>query len=98
MPNGTNRRMEELFSLIDTDTNLFKTLIEQDFIQFRYIVDCFNHGIGIASEGSTSNSAKRHLSTLAKYRKKCLALLNAPSVQEFIDSKEPLFTDKPYIS
>lgn len=85
-PNGTNARMKDILSVM-TDTNVREALIDPELIDFRYIVDTFNHGL--------ETQSKRKLAMLAKDRSKCLGLLNAPSIQEFMDSTDPRFTETP---
>lgn len=89
MPNGSGSRMNEILDVL-YNTNLAKTLKSKDAITFRYIVDTFNHGL--------EPNSKSRLSKLALDRQKCLALLNTPSMKEFLDSTDPRFTDAPTAS
>jgi hypothetical protein len=89
MPNGSGSRMNEILDVL-YNTNLAKTLKSKDAIDFRYIVDTFNHGL--------EPNSKSRLSKLAKDRQKCIALLNTPSMKEFLDSTDPRFTDAPTAS
>jgi hypothetical protein len=86
MPNGSNARMNQILDVL-YDTNLAVTLKSKDAIDFRYIVDTFNHGL--------EPNSKSRLTRLAKMRQKALALLNTPSINEFINSTDPRFTDAP---
>lgn len=85
-PNGSNSRMNEILDVI-YDTNLAVTLKSKDAIDFRYIVDTFNHGI--------EPNSKWRFAKLAKLRQKAMALVNTPSMKEFINSTDPRFTDAP---
>jgi len=86
VPNGTEDRMNEIFNdTIGGGTNLFTGLIDKDLISYRYIVDSF--GLGIEPQ------SKYQLSYLAKSRQNVLAIINAPSMQDFRESTDPRFTD-----
>jgi len=85
-PNGTGSRMNDILDVL-YDTNLSVTLKSKDAIDFRYIVDTFNHGL--------EPNSKWRFSYLAKLRQKALALINTPTMKEFIDSTDPRFTDAP---
>jgi hypothetical protein len=89
MPNGSNLRMNEILDVI-YNTNLATTLKSKDAIDFRYIVDTFNNGL--------EPNSKWRLAKLAKMRQKAMALLNTPSMKQFIDSTDPRFTDAPTAS
>jgi hypothetical protein len=86
MPNGTNQRMREIYSVM-TDTSLATALTDPEMINFRYMVDTFNHGL--------EPQSKRYLSKFVKTRQKCLGLLNTPTVDEFRKSSNPRFTTTP---
>ena len=78
MPNGTNKRQNEILSMISEDndrSNLYKALIDIDNIQWRYVVDTFGYGI--------ENECKKVYSLLCKGRQAGLALVNAPSMKDF---------------
>lgn len=86
VPNGTEDRMNLIMDdTIGGNTNLFNALIDKDAISYRYIVDGF--GLGISSQ------SKYQLSYLAKQRQNALAILNAPSMQDFRESTDPRFVD-----
>lgn len=89
MPNNTDDRMNSILQVL-YDTNLAVTLKSKDAITFRYIVDTFNGGI------ETNSKAK--LAKLAKLRQQSLALLNTPSIKQFLGSTDPSFTDAPTAS
>jgi len=81
-------QLEKIYGVIE-NTNLGITLASKDIITFRYLIDTF--GFGIAPQ----MGPKSILTRLAKNRQKCMAILNAPSIQEFMDSTDPRFTDDP---
>ena len=89
MPNGTNERQNKILEMISEHnvySNLYKTLIDRDYIQWRYLVDTF--GCGIEDE------CKKVYSLLCKGRQSGLAIVNAPSMKDFKRSVEPSFVDK----
>jgi hypothetical protein len=69
------------------NTNIAATLAAKDVISFRYIVDTFS--------GQILPNSKYQLSKLAMMRQKALALINAPSMEQFRASTDPRFTDAP---
>jgi hypothetical protein len=85
-PNGTDARVSELLDVM-YDTNIAATLATKDVISFRYIVDTFS--------GQILPNSKYQLSKLAMMRQKALALINAPSMEQFRNSTDPRFTDAP---
>lgn len=86
VPNGTEDRMNLIMDdTIGGNTNLFNALIDKDAVSYRYIVDGF--GLGISAQ------SKYQLSYLASKRQNALAILNAPSMQDFRESTNPKFTD-----
>ena len=88
MPDGTNERQNEILNMIsekNVHSNLYKALIDRDYVQWRYIVDTF--GLGIESE------CKKIYSLLCKGRQSGLAIVNAPSMKDFKKSTEPSFVD-----
>ena len=88
LPNDTEIQLNKILSVIE-DTNIGKTLADNDIIQFRYIVDTFD-GFPEKMMGS-----KVILSRLAKSKGKCMALLNVPSIKKFTNSVDPRFTEEP---
>ena len=89
MPNGKNDRQNEILDMLsetNTRSNLYKALIDRDYIQWRYIVDTF--GLGV------ENECKKVYSLLCKGRQSGLAIINAPSMQDFKRSIEPSFVDE----
>lgn len=88
LPNNSEEQLEKIYGVLE-NTNVGKTLADNDIIQFRYIVDTFGNGL------KPGLGAKSILSRLAMKKQKCMAILNAPKIQEFIESVDPRFTDEP---
>ena len=85
-PNGTDARVTEILDVM-YNTNIAATLATKDVISFRYIVDTFS--------GVILPNSKFQLSKLAMMRGQALALINAPSMEQFQDSVDPRFTAAP---
>ena len=93
MPGGNsdierNARQNKILDMIsehNTNSNLYKSLIDRDYIQWRYVIDTFGYGI--------ENECKKVYSLLCKGRQAGLALVNAPSMKDFKRSIEPSFVD-----
>lgn len=92
LPGGVNKQaqLEKILGVLDdANTNLTKTLIDRELISFRYIVDTFDGGL------NTMTYPKTYLTKLASRKGKCLAIMNAPSIREFMTSNDPRFTSEP---
>lgn len=93
MPGGEtdrerNDRQNEILEMIseaNENSNLYKALIDRDYIQWRYVVDTFGYGI--------EDECKKVYALLCKGRQSGLALVNAPSMRDFKRSIEPSFVD-----
>lgn len=88
MPNGTNERQNKILEMIcenNLNSNLYKALIDRDYVQWRYVVDTFGYGI--------ESECKKVYGLLCKGRQAALALVNAPSMKDFKRSIEPSFVD-----
>jgi hypothetical protein len=93
MPGGEtdqerNNRQNKILNMIsetNIHSNLYKALIDRDYIQWRYVVDTFGYGI--------ENECKKVYALLCKGRQSGLALVNAPSMKDFKRSVEPSFVD-----
>lgn len=91
MPDGTNDRQHQILDLLEEEneeTNLFKSLIDRELIQFRYLVDTFGYGI--------EENCKAQYTKLCKKRKSAFALVNMPSCNDFKNSEDPSFVDANY--
>jgi len=83
LPDGTNAQQNNILYDTLSGTNLYKALIDKENITYRYIVDTFGNGL--------EANSKSILGTLAKDRQNALAIVNAPSIQDFKDSTDPTF-------
>ena len=93
IPDGTNERQNEILDMLrenpefpSTTSNLFKALIDRDYVQFRYLIDTF--GLGLEEE------CKKVYTQLCKRRTSALAIVNCPSQLYFKKSIDPSFTNK----
>lgn len=90
---GTNltkaSQLEKILNVVTPGSNLYNALADNDTIRFRYIVDTFDGGL------SNESYPKNKLTKLAKTKGRCLAIMNAPSIEEFRKSNDPRFTDTP---
>jgi len=88
LPDGTAERLEGTGGILDylfTDTLIPQALSNGELIDFRYVVDTYS--------GTISSSSKYQLAKLAAVNGQAMALLNAPSVQQFERSVDPSFID-----
>lgn len=88
LPDGTAERLEGTGGILDylfTDTLIPQALANGELIDFRYVVDTYS--------GTISSSSKYQLAKLAAVNGQAMALLNAPSVQQFERSVDPSFID-----
>lgn len=76
--------VKKIYSMLE-DAGISKGLLNDDSIDFRYIVDTLSYGIGDSCGG------KVYLSKLAKEKHHCTALINAPSMSDFAASDAPFF-------
>lgn len=89
IPNGTNERQNKILEMIsehNEHSNLYKALIDRDYVQWRYLVDTFGFGI--------EDECKKVYALLCKGRQAGLAIVNAPSMKDFKRSIEPSFVDE----
>ena len=93
MPDGTNECQNKILDMLrenpefpSTTSNLFRALIDRDYVQFRYLVDSF--GLGLEEE------CKKVYTQLCKRRTSSLAIVNCPSQFDFKKSLDPSFTNK----
>lgn len=91
LPGGLNKvgQLRKILEMLDPiNSNLVQMLKDRDIITFRYVVDTFDGGL------DTMCGPKVQLTRLAKARQKCLAIMNAPAIKEFIASTDPRFTEE----
>ena len=93
LPNGSDSQLAKIYGMLDpANSNLSEALSSRHVIAFRYIIDTFNGGL------QPQSYPKNIVTKLAKKRQLCLAIMNAPSIQKFIDSTDPRFTELPTAS
>lgn len=85
---GSEDQVDKIYGVL-YNTNIALALTDKNIIDFRYIVDTMSFGLRPMMGG------KVYISRLAKDKGKCLALLNAPPIEDFIKSTDPVFTDEP---
>lgn len=92
-PNGTNERQNEILDMLreeplydSTTSNLYKSLCDRDYIQWRYLVDTFGYGL--------EEECKSVYTLLCQGRKSALAIINCPSQADFKKSTDPSFINK----
>ena len=89
VPNGTNERQNKILDMIsehNNHSNLYKALIDRDYVQWRYIVDTFGYGI--------EDECKKVYGLLCKGRQSGFAFVNAPSMKDFKRCTNPSFVDE----
>ena len=90
LPNGSNSQLAKILGMLDpANSNISEGLSSRHVIAFRYIVDTFNGGL------NTQSFPKNIVTSLAKRRQKCMAIMNAPSISQFVASTDPRFTEAP---
>lgn len=92
-PDGTNDRQNQILDMLrehpwytSTVSNLYKTLCDRDYIQWRYLIDTFGYGL--------EEECKSVYTLLCKGRQAALAIVNCPSQADFKKSYDPSFTNK----
>lgn len=92
-PDGTNDRQNEILDMLrehpwytSTVSNLYKTLCDRDYIQWRYLIDTFGYGL--------EEECKNVYTLLCQGRKAALAIVNCPSQADFKKSLDPSFVNK----
>ena len=78
--------VEKIYAMLE-DKGIRRGLLNNDSIDFRYIVDTMAYGLRENCGG------KVHLANLALDKKHCTALINAPSMTQFAQSDQPFFGD-----
>lgn len=90
LPDGSTSQLTKILGMLDpANSNLRESLISRHIISFRYVIDTFSGGLNAYS------APKNYLTILAKKRQKCMAIMNAPSMAQFIASTDPRFTELP---
>ena len=78
--------VEKIYKMLE-DIGIRKGLLNNETMDFRYIVDTMSGGLG------SSTGAKKYLAELAMEKGSCTALINLPSMSDFAKSNAPLFCD-----
>ena len=78
--------VEKIYKMLE-DPGIRKGLLNDEMIDFRYIVDTLGGGLGNECRG------KKYLSKLAMDKGHCTALINMPSMSDFANSNAPIFCD-----
>lgn len=76
--------VEKIYAMLE-DPGIRRGLLNNDSIDFRYIVDTMAYGLGRNCGG------KVHLARLAADKQHCTALINVPSMSQFASSDAPFF-------
>lgn len=76
--------VEKIYSML-YDSGINRGLLNDDSIDFRYIVDTMAYGL------DENMGGKKYLSMLAMDKKHCTALINFPSMSQFAASDAPFF-------
>lgn len=84
--------IEKIYSFLE-DSGIRKGLLNNDIIDFRYIVDTMGGGLGGYDSSNNAFNGKKYLSELAADKGRCTALLNLPSMSDFAASTAPIFCD-----
>lgn len=93
MPDGTNDRQNMILDMLrdepeypSTVSNLYRALIDRNYVQWRYLIDTF--GLGLEEE------CKSVYTKLCQGRMAGFAIVNCPSQMDFKKSLDPSFTNK----
>ena len=84
---GEDVPIAKIYGMLE-DKGIRRGLLNNDVMNFRYIIDTMAHGLG---EGLGS---KKFLSKLAQDKLSCLAFISAPSVKEFSTNGYTAFYDE----
>lgn len=78
--------IEKIYGMLE-DPGIKRGLLNNDQIDFRYVVDTMGGGMGPECGG------KVHLAKLAQAKQHCTALINIPSMSDFAKSDAPVYCD-----
>ena len=85
IPNGTETRQNTILNVIDTNTSIYKGLINKNKISWRYLVDSF--GLGLVE------NSKQQYVDLCGEKLSCIGFVNMPSAKQFKKSTNPSFVN-----
>jgi hypothetical protein len=84
---GEDVAIAKIYGMLE-DKGIRRSLMNNDVMNFRYVIDTMSHGLG---EGLGS---KKYLSNLAQDKLSCLAFISAPSEKEFATNGYTSFYDE----
>jgi hypothetical protein len=85
LPDGTEAKQNQVLNLVAKGTPLFKSLINKEAFDFRYLIDSF--GLGLVER------SKQQLVDICGERLDVFGFLNMPSIRSFKNSSSPSFVD-----
>lgn len=78
--------VKKIYSMLE-DSGIRRGLLNNETIDFRYVVDTLSGGLG------TECGGKKYLAKLAEDKGHCTALINMPSMSDFANSTSPYFCE-----
>lgn len=85
LPNGSSSRQSDILSYLFDYTAIPQALASGEAVDFRYVVDTY--------AGDVSSSSKYYMAKIAALHGQAMAILNAPSIEQFEKSTDPSFID-----
>lgn len=73
---GDDAAIAQIYEVLE-DKGVRRSLLNDDIINFRYVIDTMGHGLG------EECGSKKYLSRLANAKQHCTAIISAPSMTEF---------------
>jgi hypothetical protein len=86
LPDGTEERQNQILNIVAKGTPLFKSLVNKEAIDFRYLIDSF--GLGLTEK------SKQQLVDICGARLDSFGFINMPSIKQFKNSTSPTFLDE----
>lgn len=85
LPDGTESKQSSILDLVAKGTPIFKSLVNKESFNFRYLIDSF--GLGLTER------SKQQLVDICGGRLDCFGILNMPSLKSFKNSSSPSFVN-----
>jgi hypothetical protein len=85
LPDGTEAKQNQILNLVAKGTPLFKSIVNKEAFDFRYLVDAF--GLGLTER------SKQQLVDICGERLDVFGFINMPSIKSFKNSSSPTFVD-----
>ena len=85
LPDGTEAKQNKILNLIAKGTPLFKSIVNKEAFDFRYLVDAF--GLGLTER------SKQQLVDICGERLDVFGFINMPSIKSFKNSSSPTFVN-----